>query len=137
MQVVKWISVSVLCGLLGTSGWAADQSKPISESSGASSTNADNTAKNTRDHEDATLTPVDQGKSKSDLETTRNIRRALMKNHDLSMTAKNIKIITIDGKVTLRGPVKTQQERNLINQIAEQEGVSSLDNQLEVKQAKQ
>ena len=137
MQVVKWISVSVLCGLLGVSGWAADQSKPISESSGASSTNADNTTKNTRDREDATLTPGDQGKSKSDLETTRNIRRALMKNHDLSTTAKNIKIITIDGKVTLRGPVKTQQERDLINQIAEQEGVSSLDNQLEVKQAKQ
>jgi osmotically-inducible protein OsmY len=137
MQVVKWISASILCGLLGTSGWAADQSKPISEPSGTSSTNVDNTAKNARDREDATLTPGDQGKSKSDLETTRNIRRALMKNHDLSITAKNIKIITVDGKVTLRGPVKTQQERDLINQIAQQEGVSSLDNQLEVKQAKQ
>ena len=74
MQVVKWISVSVLCGILGANAWAADQSKPISEASGASSTNVDNTAKNTRDREDATLTPGDQGESKSYLETTRTMR---------------------------------------------------------------
>jgi osmotically-inducible protein OsmY len=137
MQLVKWIGVGLVAGFLGSTVSAAEASKPVSEPSGASSANADNTAKNTRDRENATLTPDDQGKSKSDLETTRNIRRALMKSDALSMTAKNIKIITVDGKVTLRGPVKTQQERDLINQIAQQQGVSSLDNQLEVKQAKQ
>ena len=137
MRVVGWVSVSLLCGFMGANVFAAEKSKPVSEPSGASATNVDNTARNTRDRENATLTPDDQGKSKSDIETTRKIRRALMKNHDLSMTAKNIKIITVDGKVTLRGPVKSQPERDLINQIAQQEGASSLDNQLEVKQGKQ
>jgi hyperosmotically inducible protein len=137
MQMVKWVGVGLMAGFLGSAVLGADASKPVSEPSGTSSANADNTGKNTRDRENATLTPGDQGKSKSDLEMTRNIRRALVKNHDLSVTAKNIKIITVDGKVTLRGPVKTQQERDLINQIVQQERPSSLDNQLEVKQAKQ
>jgi osmotically-inducible protein OsmY len=137
MQAVKWVGISLLCGLLGVNASAADESKTVSESAGASAPNADNTSKNTRDRENATLTPDDQGKSKSDREMTRKIRRALVKTDGISMTAKNIKIITVDGKVTLRGPVKTQQEWNLINQLAQQEGASSVDNQLEVKQAKQ
>src|ERR1041385_8893131 len=65
----------------------------------------DNTAVNARDRDDNTLTPGDQGTSEADREVTRNIRRALMKNDQLSTTAKNIKIITVNGKVTLRGPV--------------------------------
>lgn len=135
MELGKWFRVSLVCGFLGANGFAADTAKVISDP--GASANAENTAKNARDRGNAELTPQDQGRSKSDVETTRNIRRALVKNHDLSMTAKNIKIITVDGKVTLRGPVKTQQERDLINKITQQEGVSSLNDQLEVKQAKQ
>jgi hyperosmotically inducible periplasmic protein len=139
MQVVKGIGVSLVCGFLMAQGLrAAGQTNAVSEPSGATtSTNVDNTANNSRDRDNATLTPGDQGNSKSDVELTRKIRRALMKKHELSMTAKNIKIITIDGKVTLRGPVKTDEERQTINQIAQEEGATSLDNQLEVKEPKQ
>lgn len=137
MQVGKWVGVGLLCGVMVTKASASDAVKQTSPPSDTSTVNADNTAKNNRDRENATLTPDDQGESKSDLEITRQIRRALIKNHDLSMTAKNIKIITVNGKVTLRGPVKTQQELDLIDRIAQHEGVRSLDNQLEVKQAKQ
>ncbi len=139
MQVAKGIGFGLVCGFLIASGVrAADQISSVSEPSGATtSTNVDNTAKNSRDRDNATLTPGDQGNSKSDLEMTRKIRRALMKKHELSMTAKNIKIITIDGKVTLRGPVKTDEERRMVNQIAQEEGAVSLDNQLEVKEPKQ
>jgi hyperosmotically inducible periplasmic protein len=93
----------------------------------------DNTGINVRDRDDASLTPGDQGNSESDREITRRIRRAITSNEQLSTTAKNIKIITIDGKVTVRGPVKNEQERESIAAIVQQTGASAVDNQLEVK----
>ena len=57
-----------------------------------------------------------------------------MKDGSLSFTAKNVKIITINGKVTLRGPVKTDQERAAIEAAAKQvAGATQVDNQIEVK----
>jgi len=94
----------------------------------------DNTGHNARDRSGATVTPGDQGNNKSDLETTRRIRRALAENGQLSTTAKNVKIITSNGKVTLRGPVDTRAEQQTIIAIAKGvAGDSSVDNQLEVK----
>jgi hypothetical protein len=56
------------------------------------------------------------------------------KNDELSTAGKNIKIITVDGKVTLRGPVNSDQEQQAIAAAAQSvAGVNSLDNQLEVK----
>jgi len=103
-------------------------------STNATSTEVDNTGRNVRDRSGATLTPEDQGNNKSDLETTKRIRRAMNQNDQLSTEAKNIKIITTNGKVTLRGPVKTAQEQQTIVAIAKQiAGDSSVDNQLEIK----
>ncbi len=93
----------------------------------------DNTGVNTRDRSDATLTPGDQGGSDSDREITRRVRRALTANDQLSITAKNTKIITIDGKVTLRGPVKDDQEKKLVESLVRQAGVPSFKDRLEVK----
>lgn len=98
---------------------------------------ADNTGLNERDRSGATLTPGDQGGSDADREMTRKIRRAITSNDQLSADAKNIKIITIDGKVTVRGPVKTEEERKAIASILQQSGVQSVDNQLEVKATNQ
>jgi hyperosmotically inducible periplasmic protein len=75
---------------------------------------ADNTDRNKRDRDGETLTPGDQGNTKEDIEVTRQIRRALVKDQALSTTAKNVKIMTRDGKVTLRGPVKTIGEKEAI-----------------------
>ena len=75
---------------------------------------ADNSAQNQRDRDHQTLTPIDQSNKPADLEKTRNIRRALVKDDQLSTEAKNIKIITVDGAVTLRGPVQTDQEKAAI-----------------------
>jgi osmotically-inducible protein OsmY len=98
----------------------------------------DNTGRNTRDRSNATLTPGDQSNSKADIETTKRIRRALSENDQLSTTAKNIKIITINGKVTLRGPVKTPKEQQTILAIAKGvAGDGSVDNQTEVKAVNQ
>ncbi len=99
----------------------------------ADAKNADNTGKNVRDRSDATLTPGDQGNSDQDIQTTVRIRRALMSNDQLSTLAKNIKIITVDGKVTLRGPVNTDQEKQTIEAAVKQAGAATVDNQLEIK----
>jgi len=61
---------------------------------------------------------MDQGSSEADRKITSDIRKALMSDGNLSFTAKNVKIITIDGKVTLRGPVKTAAERTAVEAAA-------------------
>jgi hyperosmotically inducible protein len=105
--------------------------------SAASTAEPDNTGKNVRDRSDATLTPGDQGGSESDRQLTRQVRRAITSNDQLSTTAKNIKIITVNGKVTLRGPVNSEQEKQTIDAAVKQAGVASFDDQLEVKAANQ
>jgi osmotically-inducible protein OsmY len=93
----------------------------------------DNTGRNVRDGSDKTLTPGDQSSRKADVSLTRRIRRAITTDKALSTTAKNIKIITVDGVVTLRGPVKSDQEREKIAATAQQiAGVKQVDNHLEV-----
>jgi osmotically-inducible protein OsmY len=97
-------------------------------------TKADNTATNERDRSGETKTSSDQSNSSADLKITQAIRQALMKDSELSTTAKNIKIITDDGQVTLRGPVKTAQEKAKISQLARSAaGGAKIDDQLDVK----
>ena len=94
---------------------------------------ADDTARNERDREGETLTPIDQGKSESDVEITRAIRRAVVAEKTFSTDARNVKIITRDGVVTLRGPVETPAEKTQIGSLAARpEGVKRVDNQIEV-----
>ena len=96
--------------------------------------NPDNTSINERDRSGETKTSGDQSNSSADLKTTQAIRQALMKDGELSMTAKNIKVITANGRVTLRGPVKTAQEKTKIDQLAKSaSGGAQIDNQLDVK----
>ena len=78
-------------------------------------TQPDNTGRNASQG----LTAEDQGDTAEDRELTRNIRRELVKSNDLSQMAKNIKVITVDGKVTLKGPVSSEEEKAEVTQIAE------------------
>ena len=113
-------------------------SRDSTEPGDAANKPADNTARNVRDRSGVTLTPEDQGASDSDRDITRRIRRAITQNDQLSMAAKNIKIISINGKVTLRGPVKNDQEAKAIADAARSvAGESVVDNQLEVKTTNQ
>ena len=94
---------------------------------------ASNTGINERDRDDKTLTPMDQMNNESDLKITQEIRQALMKG-EFSMNAQNIKVITRNGAVTLRGPVETAAEREKISVLVKaMPGIKSIDNQLEVK----
>ena len=94
---------------------------------------ADNSGKNVRDRDDRTVTPMDQGGSAEDRELTAAIRREIVKDDSLSMDAHNVKIVTIDRVVTLRGPVKSAAEKAAVAAKAQQaKGVKRVDNQLEV-----
>ena len=93
----------------------------------------DNTGRNVRDRSGATLTPGDQSERPADRRLTQQIRQALRADKSLSMTAKNVKIITVNGTVTLRGPVKNLREKEAIEAKAHQlAGATNVDNHLEV-----
>ena len=99
-----------------------------------SSSKMDNTERNVRDRDDANLTPEDQKESKGDIDITATIRQAVVRDESLSLNAKNAKIITRHGVVTLRGLVESEAERLTLQQIATQTpGVVQIDNQLEIK----
>jgi len=99
----------------------------------AATAQPDNTARNVRDHDSSTLTPLDQGNSQADIDTTAQIRKEVVAAEGMSMNAKNVKIITVNGHVTLRGPVNTTDEKRQIGDIANRIAQSSnVDNQLEV-----
>lgn len=99
----------------------------------AATPDADNTARNAND---TTLaeTPLDQAENATDLQISAAIRKSVLDDKSLSVNAQNIKIITSNGIVTLRGPVKSDQEKNSIEAKARQvEGVTEIKNLLEVE----
>ncbi|HEY7496474.1 MAG TPA: BON domain-containing protein [Candidatus Tectomicrobia bacterium] len=99
----------------------------------AAQTAPDNTGRNVRDRGGATLTPGDQAENAADRTLTRQIRQAIVDDDSLSTTAKNIKIITANGMVTLRGPVKNPQEKSTIEAKAQTiAGADRVDSQLEI-----
>lgn len=95
---------------------------------------ADNSGINARDAGDGTVTADDQSNAKVDVEITQNIRKAVVADDSLSTNAKNVKIITQGGIVTLRGPVKNESERASVAAKAKSvAGVARVNNQLEVE----
>ncbi len=76
------------------------QAQTQSESSGSG---VDNTKRNTRDREKTAPTADQQKENRSDREVTREIRRSLIKDKALSTYAHNVKIITRNGQVHLKG----------------------------------
>lgn len=91
----------------------------------------DNSAQNKNQN----LTAENQSNAKADRETTANIRKAILADKDLSTYAHNVKVITVNGAVTLKGPVKSEEEKQKI--AADAANVVSADkitNNLTVKQ---
>ena len=121
-----------------------EASRPATSSTATSATNAtptasdtttkrDNTEVNVRDRSDVAKTPIDQNENKTDINITANIRKRVV-DTKMSVNAQNVKIITQDGNVTLRGPVKTEDEKMQIDKIAhEVAGPATVTNQLEVQ----
>ena len=98
---------------------------------------ATNTKRNSSEQNKNTESAEKQSNSKDDLALTQKIRQAVIKDGSLSMNAKNVKIIAQDGKITLKGPVDSQKEKDTIAAKAgEIAGKDKVENQLEVKAEK-
>jgi len=78
---------------------------------------AANRNENSRVNKNKETTAQDQSNSSSDVNITSEIRKALTSDDQLSMNAKNAKVITQNGHVTLEGPVSTPQEKFKVEQI--------------------
>ena len=77
-------------------------------------TPADNTKVNTRDRATGAVTADQQKDNAGDRDLTRKIRQSLMKDKALSSYAHNVKVIAQDGQVTLKGPVRSDDERRTV-----------------------
>jgi hyperosmotically inducible periplasmic protein len=118
----------LLCAALFAAINVVGCSKEPAEDKVAQAPAPDNSGTNVRDRDDQTKTAGDQSESEADRTISQNIRQSLTADN-----GKNVKVITVDGKVTLRGPVKSDQEKAAIAAKAQQvAGVKNVDNQLEI-----
>src|SRR5688572_14318477 len=106
-----------------------------SNGAGVKTTSGDfNDMNNVRDQRANSLTAGDQARgSAGDVEITRQLRQALNESDSFSTSAKNVKIITLNRIVTLRGPVNSLEEKNNIAALAQKTaGTKKVRNELEV-----
>jgi len=97
----------------------------------------DNTKVNTRDRSKDAQTADQQKENATDRELTRSIRHALMQDKDLSTYAHNVKIITQAGQVTLKGPVRSEEEKRVVEAKAtEVAGEGHVANQMSIAKQK-
>jgi osmotically-inducible protein OsmY len=124
--------------LLASSSQGQQPTAAPRDPAASDSTEADNTKRNSTEQNKNTDTAEKQSNDKDDLALTQRLRQEIVKDGSLSMNAKNIKIIVRDGKVMLRGPVDSKQEKDAIaTKAGEIAGKDTVDNQLEVKAEKQ
>ena len=103
------------------------------QDAGTSSTPADNTTVNQRDRNKSEPTADQQKNNQSDLDLTKQIRRALLKDKSLSTNAHNVKIISQNGMVTLKGPVNSDTEKQAVEaKAAEIAGADKVSSDLQV-----
>jgi osmotically-inducible protein OsmY len=96
-------------------------------------TKPNNTGVNQRDRVNGAVTADQQGNSKADIDRTAAIRRSIGSQKNLSTAARNAKVITLDGRVTLRGPVRDQAEKDTLGKLAaEVAGAHNVRNELEL-----
>jgi len=117
------LALAVACGgvMLGLPAQSQSSAKP------------DNSAQNKNQNPSGTAD--NQPNATTDRQTTANVRKAIIADKDLSMYAHNVKIITKDGTVTLKGPVKSDDEKQKV--VSDAASVVSADkvvDQLTVKQ---
>ena len=123
---------TLLCtGLLLGSGMAAFAQEPASQQAPPA---ADNTKVNERDRSQTEPTADQQNDNRSDRDITQQIRQSIMKDKSLSTYAHNVKIVTQDGQVTLKGPVRSEEEKKAVEAKAtEVAGENKVTSQLDIK----
>ncbi len=90
---------------------------------------------NSQQNQGQKTTAQSQSNAKSDLQTTADVRKAILADKNLSVYAHNVKIITRGGQVTLKGPVKSEEEKQQVStDAANVVSADKVNNQLTVKQ---
>jgi hyperosmotically inducible periplasmic protein len=118
-QTVRAIVFASVCALTAISALA--QTPP------------DNTKVNTRDRAKGAVTADQQKENASDRDIARKIRRALMQDKALSTYAHNVKVIAQGGQVTLKGPVRSDDEKRSVEAKAtEVAGAGHVTNEMSV-----
>lgn len=108
---------------------AATTGKPVHNSE-----HADNTSRNAIHDGEKAVSADEQSNDKADVEITRKIRQSIVKDKSLSTNAHNVKIITVKGKVVLKGPVASNDEKMKIEKIAGTvAGADQMVSEIEVK----
>lgn len=125
--VLTAFTAVVLC--VGFVGARAQPQKP--------SPNADNTKVNKRDRTQSEPTSDQAKNNPTDRELMQKIRRSLMDDKSLSTYAHNVKIIAKSGKVTLKGPVRSEEEKKTVEQkAAEVAGAGNVTSEITIKVAR-
>ena len=123
-----------LSGLAAAAFFAATLTVAFAQAPAQDAPAPDNTKINKRDRNKAEPTADQQKESQPDRDTASQIRKAIMDDKSLSTYAHNVKIISQDGTVTLRGPVRSSKEKEIIESKAAQvAGKDHVVSQLEIK----
>jgi hyperosmotically inducible periplasmic protein len=110
---------------------SANSAVQASAQTGTAQTAPDNSKQN----KNQAPTADNQTNAKSDRLTTQKIRKAIMADKNLSTYAHNVKIITVDGAVTLKGPVQSEDEKQKVaSEAASVVSPDKITNELTVKQ---
>ena len=125
-QIFNWLFAVMLLPALLIPSWAQSTSDNPQ-------TRGDNTKVNQRDQNAAEPTADQQKDNRSDRELTKQIRKSLVNDESLSTYAHNIKVIAQDGKVTLKGPVRSENEKAAVLSKATQvAGKSNINDEITV-----
>ena len=112
-----------LCGLLAVSVAAFGQQRPA----------PDNSKNNQQDQNTDRPTADQQRENGADRQLNKQIRQSIMEDKSLSTYAHNVKIISQDGQVTLRGPVRSKEEKRIVeSKAAEIAGAGKVTSELQV-----
>jgi hyperosmotically inducible protein len=132
MNIKAGVFRTLLCsGLLLSSGVLAGAQEPTSQQAAPA---VDNTKINERDRSANEPTADQQKDNRSDRDITQQIRQSIMKDKSLSTYAHNVKIIARNGQVTLKGPVRSEEEKKAIEAKATQvAGENKVTSELNVK----
>lgn len=128
IRSLSWLALGALVGCE-----PVNYDKDLPTTTSPSTGDRTNTSVNSRDADNRTVTPFDQSNNQSDIDLVARIRKQVLEIDDLSVNGRNIKIITNDGKVVLRGPVTTEEERSSIIRVANEiAGEANVTSELEV-----
>ena len=132
MYHAKRVAVSVL--IVMAFMVAGSMTRSQAQTTEQQGTSPDNTKMNAQDRDKASPTADQQKENRSDREITQQIRQSLVKDKSLSSYGHNVKVITQNGQVRLKGPVRSDDEKKAIEAKAtEVAGENKVTSELNIK----